>query len=71
MDRDDVTIFEREARASAAVLRAREAGVDPYALVFIGSGRRGSMVDPVEREYPAWMLFDEAVLARVAAAGHS
>lgn len=52
-------LVAREARISAAVLRARAAGSDPYAPVFMGSGRRAGMVDPVEREFPAWMLFDD------------
>lgn len=56
-------LVAREAQMSAAVLRARAAGSDPYAPVFIGSGRRAGLVDPVEREYPAWMLFDDPAMA--------
>lgn len=59
MNHSDAGLVEREARVSAAVLKARAAGIDPYAPVFTGAGRRAGMVDPVEREYPAWMLFDD------------
>lgn len=52
-------LVAREASMSVAVLKARQAGSDPYAPVFTGSGRRAGVVDPVEREYPAWMLFAE------------
>jgi hypothetical protein len=57
----DTSLVERETRAANAVLRARAAGADPYAPIFIGSGRRAGVVDPVEREYPAWVLFDDEV----------
>jgi|GEM_PF-933653 len=54
-------LVAREALMSVAVLKARRAGSDPYAPVFTGAGRRAGLVDPVEREYPAWMLYaDEA-----------
>lgn len=55
----DSGLVEREARAADAVLRARAAGADPYAPIFIGSGRRSGLVDPVERELPTWVLFDD------------
>ncbi len=57
-------LVEREATISAAVLKAREAGADPYAPIFMGSGRRAGLVDPVEREYPAWMLFADQATVR-------
>lgn len=63
MNWSEVSLVEREARASTAVLKARAAGADPYAPVFIGSGRRAGLVNPVEREYPAWMLFDDEAIA--------
>lgn len=59
----------REAQISAAVLKARAAGSDPYAPVFMGTGRRAGLVDPVEREYPAWMLFDEQTLVSASPRG--
>lgn len=62
----DSGLVEREARAADAVLRARAAGADPYAPIFIGSGRRSGLVDPVERELPTWVLFDYEVRRRLA-----
>lgn len=55
-------MVEREARAATAVLKARAAGADPYETVFVGAGRRPGLVDPVERECPAWMLFDDQTI---------
>lgn len=68
MNQSTQGLVAREARMSEAVRRAREAGTDPYAPVFTGAGRRAGLVDPVERERPAWMLFaDEPSPARIAA----
>ncbi|GHD47275.1 hypothetical protein GCM10017083_17460 [Thalassobaculum fulvum] len=64
MNGNTPSLVEREATISAAVLKARAAGADPYAPVFMGSGRRAGLVDPVEREYPAWMLFADPVALR-------
>ena len=71
MNWNDVGMVEREARASTAVLKARAAGADPYAPIFIGSGRRSGLVNPVEREYPAWMLFDDAAIGALTSSAAS
>jgi len=64
MNANTAGVVEREARISAAVLKARAAGADPYAPIFMGSGRRAGLVDPVEREYPAWTLFADPATLR-------
>ncbi|MEQ8817838.1 MAG: hypothetical protein RLO51_16170 [Thalassobaculum sp.] len=64
MNGNTAGLVAREAVMSMAVLKARQAGSDPYAPVFMGSGRRGGLVDPVERECPAWMLFADEAAAR-------
>ena len=75
MNGDTPGLAEREARISAAVLKARAAGADPYAPIFMGSGRRAGLVDPVERgeqgrrrtsartQGSAWMLYADPATA--------
>ncbi len=65
MNRSTLGLLAREALMSAAVRKIREDGGDPYAPVFMGAGRRAGLVDPVQRECPAWMLYaDEQAMAQ-------